>query len=261
MAGQPPVQIHNVLGQWVRNTPTHDLSIVDRQTLHIACRSDLTAEEQSLAAQYANVAATTTSNNVTPPPEVETGAAEPEPLYQDYEQYQRFSLHAASKRDATHSVASAPRTELDTSVEATRLPSTVEQGSTALKTAPVASTDAAIDAKGMKSAGGAQCAVQVQTKHRTTSRAGASKQRVTFTSLPRELRDHVYSFVESVGVNVADTHQQWANHPLGTVTHEIALEWRDYYLSNTIFTLDTRGAYDFQREKTDLEAHRVMRPL
>ncbi|KAK4893386.1 hypothetical protein LTR27_008282 [Elasticomyces elasticus] len=261
MAGQPPVQIHNVLGQWSRNTPTHELSIVDRQSFHIACRSDLTAEEQSLAAQYANVAATTTSSNVAPPPEVEIGAAEREPLHQDYEQYQRFSLHAASNCDTTYSVASTPKTEIKTVVELSRLPSRVEQGSTALKTAPVASSDTAIDAKGMKSAAAAQSAVQVQTKHEIATRAGALKKRVTFTSLPRELRDHVYSFVESVGVNVADTRQQWADHPLSTVSHEIALEWRDYYLSNTTFTLDTRGASDFQREKTDIEAHRVMRPL
>ncbi|TKA74686.1 hypothetical protein B0A55_04710 [Friedmanniomyces simplex] len=65
-------------------------------------------------------------------------------------------------------------------------------------------------------------------------------QRLTFTGLPREIRDHIYSFVRPAPVNIQDPRQRRSQHPLSKVSRQIEVEYREYYFSNAVFMQDTR---------------------
>ncbi|KAK4950218.1 hypothetical protein LTR10_011197 [Elasticomyces elasticus] len=62
-------------------------------------------------------------------------------------------------------------------------------------------------------------------------------------TLPREMRDHIYSFVDVVGVNIADRRQHWSgryNPSLAKVSQSMAAEFWEHYYKNTTFIFDTR---------------------
>ncbi|KAK4950217.1 hypothetical protein LTR10_011196 [Elasticomyces elasticus] len=118
-----------------------------------------------------------------------------------------------------------------------------------------------IDSNVEKLASAVQTPSHLQIKSDGISRTDAVKQTVPFTSMPREIRDHIYSFVQPIGVNVADDRQQFGNHPLSTVCKQVSLEWRDYYHSNTTFILDIRSEFDFRRAKNSKEKHKATKPL
>ncbi|KAK5692045.1 hypothetical protein LTR97_011218 [Elasticomyces elasticus] len=89
-------------------------------------------------------------------------------------------------------------------------------------------------------------ALQMHPSHKTSinvdPQTDATKSTMLAT-LPREMRDHIYTFVGLVGINIADRRQHWSgryNPSLAKVSQSIAAEFREHYYQNTTFIFDTR---------------------
>ncbi|KAK5736434.1 hypothetical protein LTR17_007430 [Elasticomyces elasticus] len=115
-------------------------------------------------------------------------------------------------------------------------PTTIESNTSASIDTTVTTVDIAA-AKGL----------QIHSPHKTNinvdSPADATNQSATLATLPREMRDHIYSFVGLVGVNIADRRQHWSgryNPSLAKVSQSTAAEFREHYYQNTTFIFDTR---------------------
>ncbi|KAK5679453.1 hypothetical protein LTS10_008271 [Elasticomyces elasticus] len=90
-------------------------------------------------------------------------------------------------------------------------------------------------------------ALQIHSPHKTSinveSPIDANNQSITLATLPREMRDHIYSFIGFVGVNIADSRQHWSNRyvpSVARVSQSMAAEFKEHYYQNATFIFDTR---------------------
>ncbi|KAK3628138.1 hypothetical protein LTR22_022477 [Elasticomyces elasticus] len=208
MIQAPSDKILDVLEQWKLDTRTRAFDWIHIGSFRAVCNSDYVAHRHYMARKFGKIAAASPLQN---------------------KRYRKKSNKSPAKIERT--------------LARMKISSGSSAGPTNIESNTPASIDTAVTTVDIAAAKG----LQIHSPHKTSinvdSSANARNQSTTLATLPREMRDHIYSFVGLVGVNIADRRQHWSgryNPSLAKVSQSMAAEFREHYYQNTTFIFDTR---------------------